>query len=198
MEYFAALELLRPFILLILASETEEQWGRRLGFMLKRWWPYLVIFAIFVYWRMFLLEFPGEDPNPIVIFDQLRENPFTALWQFFELSFQDTLFTLFGVWSQTIEGHAIELDSPFFRSVIGISFLSAGIAWVALSSLRSEKNDANPKPAIRWGYQAVALGLIALLLGALPAWMAGRESTASFYSSRFSLASMFGARTAVS
>ena len=193
MEYFAALELLRPFILLILASETEEQWGRRLGFMLKRWWPYLVIFAIFVYWRMFLLEFPGEDPNPIVIFDQLRENPFTALWQFFELSFQDTLFTLFGVWSQTIEGHAIELDSPFFRSVIGISFLSAGIAWVALSSLRSEKNDANPKPAIRWGYQAVALGLIALLLGALPAWMAGRESTASFYSSRFSLASMFGA-----
>jgi hypothetical protein len=39
----------------------------------------------------------------------------------------------------------------------------------------------------------MAIGLIALMLGALPAWMAGRETTASFYSSRFSLASMFGA-----
>jgi hypothetical protein len=32
-----------------------------------------------------------------------------------------------------------------------------------------------------------------LILGALPAWMTGREMTASFYSSRFALASMFGA-----
>ena len=39
----------------------------------------------------------------------------------------------------------------------------------------------------------MALGLIASVLGALPAWMAGREITASFYSSRFSLASMIGA-----
>jgi len=192
MEYFAALELLRPFILLILANETEKGWERRLGLTLKRWWPYLVIFAAFVYWRMLLLEFPGEDPNPIIIFDQLRANPVTALWQFFELSFQDTLFTLFGVWNQTIQGNAIELDSPFFRLVIGISFLSAGIVWYALSSLRSDTNDANPKSTIQWGYQAMALGLIAVLLGALPAWMAGRETTASFYSSRFSLASMFG------
>jgi len=193
MEYFSALELLRLFILLNLASETEEHWGRRLRFMLKRWWPYLAIFAIFVYWRMFLLEFPGDDPNPIVIFDQLRENPLTALWQFFELSFQDTLFTLFGVWNQTIEGRAVELDSPFFRLIIGISFLSTGVVWYALSSLYSEENEANPEPTIQWGYQAMALGLIALLLGTLPAWMAGRETTASFYSSRFSLAGMFGA-----
>ncbi|MGD8403538.1 MAG: hypothetical protein PVJ21_07750 [Anaerolineales bacterium] len=193
MEYFAALELLRPFVLLIPASETKEGWGKRLVFMLKRWLPYLVIFSAFVYWRMFLLEFPGEDPNPIIIFDQLRESPLTALWQFFELSFQDTLFTLFGVWNQTIRGRAIELDSPFFRLVIGISFLSAGVVWYALSSLRSKENDANPENAVQWGYQAMALGLTALLLGALPAWMAGRETTASFYSSRFSLASMFGA-----
>jgi len=193
MEYFATLELLRPFILLLLTGESEAHWRQRLGFIAKRWWPYLGIFSVFVFWRMFLLEFPGEDPNPIVIFAQLREDPVTALWQFFELSFQDTIHTLFGVWNQTIEGRAIELDSPFFRFVIGISFLSAGITWYTLSSLRGEENGANSKPGIQWGYQAMALGLIALFLGALPAWMAGRESTASFFSSRFSLASMFGA-----
>jgi len=193
MEYFAALELLRPFILLILASETEEGWRRRLSLMWKRWWPYCVIFAAFVYWRIFLLEFPGEDPNPIVIFDQLRENPLTALWQFFELSFQDTLFTLFGVWNQTIQGNAIELDSPFFRLAIGVSFLSAGVVWYVLSSFQDGKNEGNLASPVQWGYQAMALGLIAVLLGAFPAWMAGRETTASFYSSRFSLASIFGA-----
>lgn len=37
------------------------------------------------------------------------------------------------------------------------------------------------------------MGLVALILGALPGWIAGREITASFYSSRFSLASMLGA-----
>ncbi|MGB7875189.1 MAG: hypothetical protein WBL25_12460 [Anaerolineales bacterium] len=193
MEYFAGLELLRPFILLILASETKEHWRQRFGFILKKWWPFLVIFAAFSYWRVFLLEFPGEDPNPIVIFTQLRENPLTALWQFFEVAFQDSVYTLFGVWNKTIEGRSLELDSSFFRNVIVLSFLSAGMAWFTLSSLRAERKDAYPKPGMKWGHQAMALGLIALLLGALPAWMAGRETTASFFSSRFSLGSMFGA-----
>jgi hypothetical protein len=193
MEYFAGLELLRPLILLILAIETQPTWRQRIGFLAKKWWPYLLLFSVYVYWRLFLLEFPGGDPHPIVIFNRLGENPVTALGQLFELAFQDTLFTLFGVWNQTIKGRAIELDSPFFRYVIGISFLSAGITWFALSFLRHEKSDALPQPRIKWGYQAMAIGLIALMLGALPAWMAGRETTASFYSSRFSLASMFGA-----
>lgn len=193
MEYFAGLELLRPLILLILAAETEGHWRGRLSYVGKRWWPYLAIFSVFVYWRLFLLEFPGEDPNQIIIFARLGENPITALWQFFELAFQDTIFTLFAVWNQTIEGRAIELDSPFFRGAIGISFLSAGVTWYALSTLRETNNDAQSRSSIKWGYQAMGLGLIALMLGVLPAWMAGRETTASFYSSRFSLASMFGA-----
>jgi len=193
MEYFAGLELLRPLILLILAGETQHNWSQRIGFLVKKWWPYLVIFSVYAYWRIFLLEFPGEDPNPIVIFARLQNNPTTALWQLFELSFQDTVFTLLGVWNQTIEGRAIELDSPFFRNAIGVSFLSAGITWFALSTLRSEIDDSHPKPALKWEYHAMAIGLIALMLGILPAWMAGRQTTASFYSSRFSLASMFGA-----
>ena len=193
MEYFAGLELIRPFVLLILASEDHPHWKQRLSFIARKWWPYLAIFAAYIYWRIFLLEFPGEDPNPIVIFSQLQANPARALSQLFELSFQDTVYTLFDVWNKTIGRRYLELDSPFFRLVIGISFLSAGITWYALSHHRAKGKDARHEPVIWWGYQAMALGLVTSMLGALPAWMAGREVTASFYSSRFSLASMFGA-----
>jgi hypothetical protein len=111
----------------------------------------------------------------------------------FEVSIQDTVYTLFGVWNKTIQGRALELDSPFFRVAIGISLLSGCISWFALSFLCSEKHKAYPVSPMKWGLQAMALGFIALILGALPAWMTGREMTASFYSSRFALASMFGA-----
>lgn len=193
MEYFAGLELLRPLILLVLAGEVGQSRKQKIRFMLTRWWPYLVIFAAFIYWRIFLLEFPGGDPNPIVIFAHLQENPITALRQLLEVSFQDTIYTLFGVWNKTIQGRLLELDSPFFRIAIGISLLSGSISWFALSFLRSEKNKAYLASTMKWGLQAMVLGIIALILGALPAWMAGREMTASFYSSRFALGSMFGA-----
>ena len=193
MEYFAGLEMLRPLILLILAGEAEKPWGKRIGFILKRWWPYLVILAAFSYWRIYLLEFPEEDPNQVVIFARIAENPITALGQLFEASFQDTVYTLFGVWNKTITGRSLELDSPFFRSVIALSFFSAIISWFALSSLWKETPDAPKESPSNWGYHAMAIGVIAVALGSLPAWMAGRESTASFFSSRFSLASIFGA-----
>jgi hypothetical protein len=49
------------------------------------------------------------------------------------------------------------------------------------------------KSVLKWEYQAIILGLIAIIAGTLPAWLAGQSVAASFYSSRFALASMFGA-----
>jgi len=193
MEYFAGLEFLRPLILLVSVSETEQSWRKRLGFTLKIWWPYLLILAAYSYWRMFLVEFPEGDPNQIVIFARIAENPVTAVSQLFEASFQDTVNTLFGVWNKTITGRSLELDSPFFRRVIMVSFFSAITTWFTLSHLQREVTNLQSESTKKWGYQAMAIGVIALALGALPAWVAGRESTASFFSSRFSLASIFGA-----
>lgn len=193
MEYYAGLELLRPIFLLIIASETEQAWGKRINFTLKKWWPYLIIFLVFTYWRIFLLEFPEEDPNPLVVLNLLQENPINGLWHLFKKSFRDTVYILFSVWSKTITRSSVELDSPFFRITIGLSLLSASIIWLALLFLRGKRNDDHPKLAIRWGIQAMAVGLTAVILGAMPAWIADREITLSFYSSRFALGSMLGA-----
>ena len=193
MEYFAGLELLRPIFLLIVAGESVRGWRKRINFTLKRWWPYLIIFVAFNFWRIFLLEFPEEDPNPLVILNLLQENPINGLWYLFKLSFRDTVYILFSVWSKTIARSSLELDSSFFRIAIGLSILSASVVWFALSYLRGESNDAHHKPEIGWGIQAMIVGIIAVILGSMPAWVADREITLSFYSSRFALGSMLGA-----
>jgi hypothetical protein len=193
MEYFAGLELLRPVVLLFLASEAERNWKWRAAFMMKCWAPYLAIFFAFLYWRIILLELPGEDPNPLVLISMLQENPVSGIWHLLRESYKDIVYILFGVWGKTIQRSFLELDSPFFRLTGAVSFLSAAITWFYLAFIRADRNEPYHKPFMGWAYQAMAVGVIAVALGALPAWIAGREVTASFFSSRFGLASMFGA-----
>ena len=60
MEYFAGLELLRPFLLWILVAEQTGGLRARITAVLRGWLPYLLTLAGFTVWRLFFLQFFDE------------------------------------------------------------------------------------------------------------------------------------------
>ncbi|HSV85472.1 MAG TPA: hypothetical protein VLH85_02785, partial [Levilinea sp.] len=102
MEYFAGLELARPFVLwLALANDPTENLARRKRAVLH-YLPYLAVLAAFLVWRLFLLEIPGEDANrPTLLLDLLR-SPLATFATLLGMVFQDVHHALVGAWADLL------------------------------------------------------------------------------------------------
>lgn len=56
MEYFFMLELLRPLLFWMVETEKDLSLRDQIKSILKRWWPYLLVFLIAGFWRAFFLN----------------------------------------------------------------------------------------------------------------------------------------------
>jgi len=191
MEYFIGLEMLRPVFLWIMIGQRDRDTRNRVLAVLKAWAPYVVILIAFVIWRVFFLELAGKDPNRPDLIYNLSTQPLAALLGFVQTILQDYLHILAAAWAQTIDPAQIDLTSGFFLFSLAAALL--GITMTAFYLLRLE--PATPSldnQDKNWNKQAVILGLIAIFLGFLPAWITERQAIEGLYGSRFSLAAMFG------
>ena len=191
MEYFAGLELLRPFLLWILISEQTPGLRPRLSTVLRGWLPYLFILAGFTVWRLFFLEFPGEEANPPILLFRMFSEPLDAGLRFLEIALQDSLHLLFGTWANIIAPEKVDLRDRFNLLSWGWTFLVAIVVIFFLRRLRATpgKAEADSSPWIR---QALFIGAAAIALGMLPVWFTDRQIIVGTYSSRFGLAAMLG------
>jgi hypothetical protein len=191
MEYFIGLELLRPVFLWILIGQSEIRPRNRLLHVLKVWAPYLAILILFIIWRVLFLELAGKDPNRPDLIYNLSAQPFAALLGFIQTILQDYLHILAGAWAQTIVPGNIDLTSSFFLFSLAMALLGGALIIFYLLRLQpSETPEENSD--YHWIRQAALLGLGAIFLGFLPAWITERQAIEGLYGSRFSLAAMFG------
>lgn len=189
MEYFLGLELLRPW-LLYLALPPAPRRGR---WALRRSLPYLLVLGGYLGWRLFLAHIP-HDPNDPYLLRALLSNPLPALQQLLQTIGQDGAFVLFTVWARILQPDQISLAPGFTLLSWGIAALSSvALGWF----LARTAADASPAEGDAWAKQALWLGIAALLLGALPAWLIGKQILRGLYSDRFSLAAMPGASLVV-
>ena len=191
MEYFIGLELLRPVFLWIVIRQSEESTRNRLLSILKAWTPYLVIMILFVLWRVFFLELAGKDPNRPDLIYNLSTQPLATLLGFIQTILQDYLHIMAGAWAQTINPAKIDLTSSFFVFSLVIAVLGIVLTIFYLLKLEPSVSGAE-KPDQHWMREATLLGLCAIFLGFLPAWITERQAIEGLYGSRFSLAAMFG------
>jgi hypothetical protein len=192
MEYFAGLELLRPVLLWVLASETGRYWKDRLRSVLLAWLPYLIVLAGFVIWRLFFLEFPGEEANDPVLLRQLLTSPVSAGLRLLESALQDTLFMMFSAWARAVEPASIQLLDRFNLFSWGFGALIGLFAAWFLHRF-AQNGPTLPNESALWWRHACIIGLVAVLFGSLPAWLTDRQIISGRYSDRFGLAGMFGA-----
>lgn len=192
MEYFLGLELLRPLFLWLVVGENIKPLRTRARQVSKLWSPYFLLVTVYIIWRLFFLDLAGEDPNrPEVLYD-LFSQPLPALVALFQTMLRDVIFFLAGSWYRTVRPVQITLLQPVFLLSMTIAILSA--VGIALFLLRLKTNPAinifSQRPWIR---QTVLVGIAAIILGTLPAWLTGRETIQGLYGTRFGLGAMFGA-----
>ena len=191
MEYFAGLELIRPFLLWILLKEQVPEPRRRALQVMRAWLPYLMTLGVFVIWRLFFLDFPGEDANPPVLLLNLLSQPLDGILRLAQIILQDTAHLLVSVWANILAPANIIVRDAFILFSWGMGALAAvALAVFLLRAPVSPSTQAETPGA--WARQAALLGLTALLLGMLPVWFTDRQIIVGTYSNRFGLPAMFG------
>jgi hypothetical protein len=198
MEYFVGLELLRPFLLWIVHSDSEGpsptlEKRQKLLLVLQRWLPYLLVLVAYLVYRFAFSRLAFEDTSRLVLMQDLVHQPLAAIKQLLGLVIPDMLYTLFGAWYQTLDPVGVDLSQPIGLFSVGMAILVAILVAIYLRRLSVRDGDANEQ----WTRQATLLGALVLLLGPLPIWMIGKQAVGGLYNSRFALAALFGASVLV-
>lgn len=193
MEYFAGLELLRPFLLWFLISEKRGSFRERAVEVLKAWLPYLVTLTGFVIWRLFFLKFPGEDANPPVLLYEMLKAPVSGVLRLAQNALQDIAYLVVNAWTNTFKAEALQLQDRFVFFSWGLAVLTTVGVLVSLKWLsRKEPVEEAPTSTSSWRQQFLLIGVLGVLLGTLPVWITDRQIIVGMYSNRFGLPAMFG------
>jgi len=188
MEYFWGLEFVRILGIYFFFAQREDLTFRNaLPRVIKRWMPYLLIFASAIFWRLFIYS-PVEDPNELRLLAMFLKEPVAAALHFLEMILRDSLHMLIKAWEKTLQVGLIDLQDKFLVLVWIISaLLSLGLVFF-MRHFKWAKSEE-----FSWRKQMTLFGLAIMVLGPLPVWVTNKQITIGLYSDRFALAGMFGA-----
>jgi hypothetical protein len=191
-EYFVGLELLRPVAFWFLVGEVEKHADKRLLRTLWRALPYLVLFAGYVIWRLFFIKLTGEDPYQATTLFAIFTAPWETIQKFAGIIWRDMIQMIVSHWYSTFRPELFADNQPAFISFSWIAGVMAAVClslYLLLSPLRDPEGETSFRPALR---QALLFGLLAVGLGALPAWITGRQVIFDVHSDRYAMPAMFG------
>jgi hypothetical protein len=191
-EYFFGLELLRPVILWFMLEEQQPLKRQRLIQMLQCWAPFLVIWlldGLFLYLYQKSSVYDSYTVQAFGVFQQ-------PLRQLLTQAVQDVIAAIgtagFAAWTQPFQLLTKPLDITTDLLTLGLIIVSFILITFYLWRLDVPQPDTNQR-GTPWGVQAILLGIIGILMGRLPSWMAGLPIGLAFSWDRFMLSMMLGA-----
>ncbi len=193
MEYFFSLELIRPFIILcflveVMPVKSIHDILNLISATIKRWMPYLVVWLANVLYRTFVFS---NLAYKNVLLTNLRLAPIQTIIALFKTVLSDLYLVSIQAWMQIFQFPTIGVDGP--RTILFYIFvvLFSGLLLVIFLQ-RIPKLDhliIDSRNAI-W---LIVLGLLAMITGGGPYWLANLELTLGFPANRFTLSFMLGA-----
>jgi hypothetical protein len=185
LEYFYSLELLRMVVILYALWQAAR--GQKMLFVARRalvhWLPYLLVFAANVSYRMFV--FTNEAYGNVLV-AELRANPLQA---FLDLAGN----VISDMWLASVEAFGtififpnVARDGPLTALMY---LLVVTVVGTLVFIFAKNSNALLDKRSAYWG---IGIGVIAMLLGGGPYWLAGLDISLSFPASRFTMSFMFG------
>jgi hypothetical protein len=184
-------------------APAPQTLGRRLAQTLRAWAPYLLFTVGFMVWRLFFLKLPNADPYKANTLYEFFQSPLETLHRTAWVALVDELQILFNSWTALLK---IELvNTPPFADIAVTVGLAAALGVTVFLLLYQRKPAADQNSGAqtagaqgadderRWLRQAFILGLAAVLLGPVPAWITGRQVVFDFHSDRYAMPAMFGA-----
>ncbi len=192
-EYFAGLEFARPVILWFALAEHGLRPKERLLASLRYWLPYLLALSVYIYWRFFVYEVPIEDRNQPVLVETLLRNPLEGLWLIFLNLLPDTVSIVISSWYALLEPGWLDLTARINQFALVLVLLSGGVAFFYLKV--QTFSEAKHSHRVNWSLQALFFGLVIVVFGLIPPYVAGMYLNAKnpLWNSRLGMASMLGA-----
>jgi hypothetical protein len=192
MEYFVGLELTRPLIIWWMLRNWQGKEKRSLLRTLLYWSPFLAGLGVYFWWRLAYLPttMPAADPNTPALLKAILTTPLDGISTLATRVYLDVRYLLINIWPNAFfdpprfDLHAKILWAAWFAGVI-----AAILFGLYLQRIIRSQGDAPSNPI----FQPIILGGLALLAGAMPVWMLGRQISSGKWSDRFALAPMIGA-----
>jgi hypothetical protein len=120
----------------------------------------------------------------------LVQSPLNALIHLSQMALQDVTYIVAGIWSKTLLPEGLLLNEPLLQVFFVLTIVIAVVSFFYLQNLAADNLSESPN---LWARQVILVGIVAVFLGTLPAWMIDKQVTVGFYGGRFSFAAMFGA-----
>lgn len=189
-EYFIGVELIRSLVLWYLLADRPFRRRFREWF---RWYsPYLLISVIYVLWRLFFIQLPNEDPYKARTLYDFLNAPLGTLSRLWVVIWKDAMYVLVTHWYQTFDVNLFNEKMPPFAAA---SWLAVVVTALGLTFYFNRLHTGDEQVEQRMGRtgQMMILGLLAALLGMMPAWITGRQVVFDYHSNRYAQPAMFGA-----
>lgn len=192
MEYFVGLELLRPLIIFWLLTDNGHIKGKLFFKTILNWLPYLVIFGVYIYWRMVIYtqnDFGVEYSNSPYFFIKLMNDPVNAIMSLLQSVYSDLHFLMVDIWASRVLPTSIDLQSLSFWLAI---IIGIGFAFVLTLFFHEQSEDdgfhLTKKEIIRNSLFSFAI----FFFGLFPIWSSLRQITIGKWSDRFGIPVIFG------
>jgi hypothetical protein len=186
MEYFFPLEFARLGFLWSSLRDEYPNPRERIKPTLRRWAPYLAVFALAVFSRLFIFN---NQIYGFGLMSQLKSAPVATMLSLVQEIFASLWTVTVAAWAQVFQRPDPEVHGPLTFGVFTLVRLAAAAFILILLWGKSDRVMQSRRDI----WYAMGLGLFLLLFAGVPFWSTGLEITLAHPASRFTLPFMFGA-----
>ncbi len=185
MEYFFGLELLRPIIIFLILSPRYQGISKRIFMSLKHWIPYLLIMAAYLYWRIFLFQFPTYQPEGLTSGGISLQ----SLWFLILRALSHIKVVLLDIWVLLVNPPELQ---AYGNWLIGLYWVVVVASLMIVVGLFSSKMLVNKNTKPRCWCEMLVISIPALLLAGIPFLVTDLRVELDFPRDRFTLPYMLG------
>jgi hypothetical protein len=186
LEYFFALDLLRPLLIWYTLREEKYDLKKRIKLTMINWLPYLALWGMVTVWRSFFFSFQTQNYQ-MLLFESIKISPINALVKLIKDVGTSLWAVLVSAWVQTFRIPNISMLG--FRTTFVSIFIILFIGGLTFWYLWINGKDSLDKRD-RW--VILFIGLFACILGGVPVWLPGLHPSIRFPGDRFTLPFMLG------
>ncbi len=194
-EYYVGLEGIRPLIIFILLGRSIRELKPRFWNSVKHWLPYLAIMGIFLFWRVFIFQFPTYHP---ALIEKTQTDYFSKFAYLLYRIVFDIYQTGWLTWLQAFQFPTLK-DFAASSNIAswGISLGGLLLALLYLFKLHpgedqtstdSDRTDKTPNVAVEF----MLVGAFTLLVAGWPYWIVNLPIDLYYQYDRFTLSFMLG------
>ena len=189
-EYFFGLELLRPFILWFVLREKFSGHQTIFRKTVLAWLPYLLLWISNIVFLYLYHNSPYYNSYGVNIISFTNSSIKTFFLQTIENFIQAIITTGLNAWANTISLLTQSLSQTTTWITFGLIVISFVIIFFVILKTRYNEKSSNSSSSFSW--QAIMLGLIGIVAGRIPSWLAGLPLQIEFSWDRFMLSMMLG------